>query len=557
MAATAETDHTTDSSVNGKQSQSDSLQEKHEGIAAERDSDEPEYATGLRLAAIMCTVFLTTLLAALDIGIVATAIPGITDDFHQLDDVGWYGSACFLLNGTTSPVWGKLYKYLSARWVYLVSVLLFLIGSILAATAPNSAALIVGRAIQGWGCSGSISGSALMINYVAHPRLQPMLIGLWMSVFMASTIIGPLIGGVFTTEVTWRWCFWINLPVGGPVVVMVLLFFHVPKHIKPVPATWKQILLQLDLPGFSLLLTSLICFTLALQWGGQSKTWNSGSVIATLTLWVVLTVAFFVTEWLQGANAMMPLYLLRSRMTWTNALYAWIVNIADFQILFYLPIYFQSTKGQSAITSGVNSLPFMAFFALGSMLSGFLIGKTRHFQPFMLLSGLLTTAGTALLYTIEVGSSKGRYIGSEVIVGFGIGIGCQIPLVVLQNFSKSEDIASITGIVLMCNSISGAYFVTAAQSIFANRLLHTLASEAPNINAAQVLGTGASEIQRIFSGTDLATVLDAYMVGIKGVFAFSLAGAAFSALLALVVPFKKIPNPNNKKAEDREKAAKL
>jgi MFS family permease len=161
-----------------------------------------------------------------------------------------------------------------------------------------------------------------MINYVAHPKKQPMLIGLWMSVFMASTIIGPVIGGVFTTDVTWRWCFWINLPVGGPVVGMVLLFFHVPKHIKTPPATWKEIILQLDLPDFSLLLTSLICFTLALQKGGQTKTWNDGSVIATLVMWVVLTIAFFVTEWFQGAHAMVPLSLLKPRMAWTNALYA-------------------------------------------------------------------------------------------------------------------------------------------------------------------------------------------------------------------------------------------
>lgn len=206
--------------------------------------------------------------------------------------------------------------------MYLASVVIFLVGSIVAATATNSPALIVARTIQGLGCSGSLGGSVLMINYVAPPKQQPMLIGLWMSVFMVSTIIGPLLGGVFTTEVTWRWCFWINLPVGGPVVVLVLLFFHVPKHIKPVPATWKEIILQLDLPGFGLLLTSLVCFTLALQWGGQTKTWNNGSVIATLVMWIALTIAFFATEWFQGANAMMPLKLLKPRMEWSNALYA-------------------------------------------------------------------------------------------------------------------------------------------------------------------------------------------------------------------------------------------
>ena len=255
-------------------------------------------------------------------GIVATAIPAITDDFHQLNYVGWYGGTIFLTLSTTSPVWGKLYKYVSARWVYFASILIFLVGSIVAATAQSSIPLIVARALQGLGCSGSIGGSVLMINYVAHPSKQPMFIGLWATVYMISTIIGPLIGGAFTTHVTWRWCFWINLPVGGPVLIAVFLFFHVPKHVKYPKATWKEILLQLDLPGFALIFSSLVCFTLALQWGGQTKPWSDGNVIATLVMWIVLTIGFFVVEHFQGERAMIPLRLLKTRLQWTNTLYA-------------------------------------------------------------------------------------------------------------------------------------------------------------------------------------------------------------------------------------------
>ncbi|KAF7328185.1 putative permeases of the major facilitator superfamily [Mycena venus] len=529
-----------------------SLDEKHGGVAAEDAGNEPEYVTGLRLVAIMCTIFLTTLLSALDLGIVATAIPGITDDFRLLDDVGWYGGSIFLLVGASSPMWGKLYKYFSARYVYLASVALFLVGSIVAAAAPNSPALIIARAIQGMGCSGTLSGSVLMISYVAEPKRRPMLIGLWMGIFMISTIIGPVIGGAFTSEVSWRWCFWINLPVGGPVVGLLLLFFHVPKHITPATATWKEILLQLDLPGFSLLLSSLVCFTLALQWGGQTKPWSDGSVIATLVMWAVLTLAFFTVEWLQGAYAMVPLGLLKPRMTWTNALYGLIENVPNFQVLFYLPIYFQSIHGQSAITSGVNSLPFMALFAVGALLSGFLVGKTRLLQPYELLSGVLSTCGAALFYTLDIDSGKARYLGPQIIFGFGLGLGSQIPMTALQSFSKPEDVASTTGVMLMCNSISGAYFVTAAQSLFANRLLRTLSRTAPTIDTVKVLTTGASEIQRVFRGDDLAAVLNAYMVGIKDVFAFSLAGAALTILIALAIPFKKLPSHEKTGTEENE-----
>ncbi|KAK6984213.1 major facilitator superfamily domain-containing protein, partial [Favolaschia claudopus] len=309
----------------------------------------------------------------------------------------------------------------------------------------------------------------------------------------------------------------------------------------PTPASWREILLQLDFPGFTLLLASLVSLTLALQWGGQTKPWNDSSVIATLVMACVLILAFVLAEWLQGRYAMVPLSLLRPRLAWTNALYGYIANLANFQVLFYLPLYFQSIHGQSAITSGVNTLPYMAFFATGALLSGFLIGKTRFLQPYELISSLLCTAGATLVYTLERDSSKARYIGAQVLLGFGIGFGNQVPMTTMQTFSKQEDVASMAGIMLMCNAISGAYFVTAAQSIFANRILKTLARTAPSLDAGTVLATGASDIQRVFAGTELNAVTDAYMVGIKDVFAFSLAGAALTVLIALGIPFRRLP----------------
>ena len=309
-----------DLTTNDQNSGADSVQDKQHGIHVP-NSENPEYATGLRLFLIMFTIFMSTLLAALEIGIIATAIPDLTDEFHRLDHVGWYASATFLVSGASSPMWGKLYKYLNVTYAYTASIVLYLVGSVVAAAAPNSIAVIVGRAIQGLGGSGTLGGSVLIINYVAQPRRRPVLIGLWMAIFMVSTILGPIIGGAFTSGVSWRWCFWINLPLGGLTLILSLLFLRVPSHIKPVPAKWEQIILQLDLPGFLVLLTSLVCFTLALQWGGQTKAWNAGPVIATLIMWVILTVIFFMIEGIQGAYAMIPLRILRPRMTWSNALY--------------------------------------------------------------------------------------------------------------------------------------------------------------------------------------------------------------------------------------------
>lgn len=163
-------------------------------------TDQVEYTTGLRLFLVMLTILMSTSLAAIEIGIIATAIPGITDTFHRLNDVGWYGSVTFLM-GYAAPMWGKIFKYLNIKYAYLTSVAFYLVASIIAGTARNSAAVIVGRALQGLGACGTLGGSLLVINYVARPDKRPLLIGLWMGIFMISTIIGPLIGGAFTSEV--------------------------------------------------------------------------------------------------------------------------------------------------------------------------------------------------------------------------------------------------------------------------------------------------------------------------------------------------------------------
>jgi MFS family permease len=298
-----------ESSTRVEMETSSSIQEKQEqksgGILAlpsgDADMVEPEYAAGLRLFLIMLTINMSGLLTALEIGIIATAIPAITDQFHTLDDVGWYGSATFLVTAAASAMWGKAYKYLNIKRVYLASIGVFLIGSLVAATAPNSIAVIVGRALQGYGITGTMNGSIIVINYVSHPQKHPMLIGIWTGIFMVSTILGPIVGGALTSGVSWRWCFYINLPLGGPIVVLLLL---------------------LDLPGFSLVLASLVCFILALQWGGQTKLWSSGSVIATLVLWILINIAFLVVERFQGSRAMVPLKLVKPRATWANILWS-------------------------------------------------------------------------------------------------------------------------------------------------------------------------------------------------------------------------------------------
>lgn len=225
--------------------------------------------------------------------------------------------------------------------------------------------------------------------------------------------------------------------------------------------------------------------------------------------------------------------------------------------------------------SGVYNLPLVAFFALGATLGGGFVGKTLLLHPPQLLSGLLATVGAALLHNLDINSSKAWYIGAQIPLGLGCGLGTHIPVTAVQSFAKPEDMSTVTGIVFSeylrshlslylgfslilvtaFQTIAGAYFVVAAESIFENRLVEILAQIAPDINPEMILGAGASQLQTHFSKEQLPSILDAYMVGIKDVFAFFMANAAVTVVLVFLIPLKKLPNHEDKKTEDHEAAA--
>lgn len=215
--------------------------------------------------------------------IISTVIPGITSAFNSLADDGWYGSAFFFTLTATQSGWDKLYKYFSLRGTFISSIIIFEIGSLICALAPNSPAVIAGRAIQGMGGSGSTLGSYDIAAFIAPPHQAPINIGLIGGVFSVVSVVGLLLGGLFTQSVSWRRCFWVNLPIGGITVLIVALFFRMPPHAKPgTKPPLNEMLLSFDPAGVVLIVTSLVCYFLALQYGGTSMAWNSPTVIGLL-----------------------------------------------------------------------------------------------------------------------------------------------------------------------------------------------------------------------------------------------------------------------------------
>ncbi|KAB8202449.1 major facilitator superfamily domain-containing protein [Aspergillus parasiticus] len=503
-------------------------------------TEHNEYPHGAMLAVIVMALILTVTMVALDMTIVATAIPHITDEFQSLDQVGWYGSAFLMTLATFQSTWGKLYKYSNLKSAFLLSGVIFEVGSLLCATAPNSEALIIGRAIAGTGAAGMVGGCYIIIAFIAPPHETPVYIGLLGTTYGTMSVVGPLLGGVFTDKATWRWCFYINLPVGVPALAIIGLVFRPPAHAKPTSASWREVLLQLDLLGAAILIGALICFLLDMQWGGTSKSWGSAEVVCLLVGWGLLMTLFGLVQWYQGERASLVPRILKQRVVAGVSLFIFFLSGANFLLQYYIPIYFQAIAGMSAARSGISNLPFIVLSSAFGAISGIAITRIGYYTIFLATGSIIFTIGAAFIYTLDIGSPSSHYLGYQVMLGVGLGVAVQIPVITAQAFSEPGDIAAVTAIVLWFQLMGGTVFVSCAQAVFTNRLLAALSIYAPHVSAETVLAVGAPDLQGHFSEETLQGVLKSYMTGLKAAFILGtvLCGCAF--LSVWVAPIKSL-----------------
>ncbi|KAF4626230.1 hypothetical protein G7Y89_g11933 [Cudoniella acicularis] len=439
--------------------------------------------------------------------IVGTAIPKITDEFHGLNDVSWYAAAYFMTFGAVQTSAGKIYKYYNLKWSFLMSMLIFEVGSLICGIAPNSKALVVGRAIAGLGGAGLSVGGTSIVSFTVPPAKRPMMMGVIGTTYAIAAVLGPLLGGALTDRVTWRWCFYINLPIGGAAAVAVFFFFHLPAAAAPPQVSWTKKLLHVDPVGIALAMGGITCFILALQYGGNTHPWNSGVVIGLLVGFGLLAIALVGWEIWLGDYAMMLPRLYKQRSLSTTAPYQFFFMGSYLVLLYYLPIYFQSILRASPIKSGVNNLPFVLAAAVFALAGGAVVMKTGRAQQVMFVGSILATVAIGLIYTLDIGSSTGKWVGYQFFTGASMAFAIMHGLSIAQANVGPEDLAAVTANLLFFQTVGGA-----------------------------------SELHNVFSPDVLPGVLEAYMVGLKAAFAVAVAFSGIAFLCSLAIPMKKLPS---------------
>lgn len=427
--------------------------------------------------------------------------------------------------------------------MYVIAIAIFEVGSLICGVAPNSPALIVGRAIAGVGSAGVFSGSYLIIATSVPLSRRPMFAGLIGGMYGISSVVGPLLGGAFTDKVSWRWCFYINLPIGAVAVAVILFYFKPvpqPGAVDPASLTVREKIAQFDILGTICFLPGIICLLIALQWGGSTYPWSNGRIITLFVMFGVLLLAFIGIQFWRPKYATISPQLLKKRSVWAAAVFAFFMGSAFFVVVYYLPIWFQAVKGVTAEQSGIRNIPVLLAVVIGTIFSGALVTKVGYYTPFMLASTVLTSIGAGLLTTFEVDTGHSEWIGYQVICGFGIGLGLQLPLIAIQNVLDMSEIPIATALIIFMQLFGAAIFVSVGNSVLTNKIIEYISQTVPGVDAVAAASSGATNIKNSVPPQYVQGVVQVYNDGLIQVFQIVLVMACLTSIGSVAMEWKSV-----------------
>lgn len=399
-----------------------------------------------------------------------------------------------------------------------------------------------------------------MIMVQALPlHKRPLFQGMFGAVFGVASVAGPLMGGAFTdSSATWRWCFYINLPIGAVTIILLFFFLHLDdnKRASDTSLTFAQQMKQLDPLGLLCFVPGIVCLILALQWGGVTYAWGNWRIILLFVLFGVLAIAFITIQILtSNTTATVPGRIQLQRTLIFGCFFAFCIGSVQLCAIYYIPIWFQAIKGTSAIQSGIDSLPFILAVVVASMMSGALVQKIGYYVPNMYFGVVVTSIGAGLIYTFDRDTSEGLWIGYQILLGFGIGASFQQPNLAAQRVLHGRDVATGTSLVFFWQILGGTIFVPICQNVFLGKLVSEVARVAPNVNPEIITGGGATQLRGNVPAADLDNILDAYNTAlVQGPFLIQLIMACLALFGAMGMEFlslKDKPTPSGaKKAEE-------
>ncbi|KAI1198362.1 MFS general substrate transporter [Nemania serpens] len=498
--------------------------------------------SALEMSIIMAALCSALFLAALDATIVTTAIPTIVGEFNSPSGYTWVGAAYTLASSATVPSWGKVSDIWGRKYVMLVAVGIFWIGSLIAALSKNIGQLIAARAIQGGGGGGIVVLTNIAVSDLVSVRKRGQYYGIFGGVWALASAIGPILGGVFTSKVNWRWCFWINLPISG--VGFAILFFVLKLHNPRTPV--REGLAAIDWPGSLLIIGATLQLLFGLEFGGVTYPWRSVTVIALIVFSIVTFGVAILVERYVAKYPVIPLRLFKSRQNMVAFAISFVHGAVFISGSYYLPLYFQAVVGSSPLLSGAYSLAYALPLSIVSALTGVWMKKTGQYMPAIVFGMVLLTLGFGLFIDLGSPVNWAKLIIYQIIAGIGVGPNFQSPLIALHAGLESRDIAAGTATFQFIRQLATSISIVISGVVFQNGMQKQypilLAQLGPELANKLSGGSAGANVGLVASlqGEQGRVARDAYWKSLRDMFIVLTAIAAVGLLISPLIGQRKL-----------------